>query len=103
MIHVLTLLSIWIGAAAATALPLIYGTAAKWWANAIGRYLMWQTLVFAVILDYVAYITIAPLAHLPKASSVAAVGLIIYALIASVKVLGVVTFLRMRFLKRRQK
>jgi hypothetical protein len=103
MIHLLTLLAIWIGAAAATGLPLIYGTAAKWWANAIGRYLMWQTLVFAIILDYVAYSTVAPHFHLPAAWAVEQVGLAIYALIASVKVLGLVTFLRMRYLRRHAK
>jgi len=96
-----TLIAVEVGALASLALPVIIASGAHWWSNFIGRYLMYQSVGFALILTYAGYGRLAlrfGWSPLPQSRLVL---LSIFALIASIKVFGMVTFLRIRFLSRR--
>jgi hypothetical protein len=95
--NVLVLLS---GLCAAVMPIVIWTSTAKWWKQMFGRYIVWQSLAFALILIYVAYnklVVLLGVAPIPFKQSVA---LVMFAMIASVEVLGVYVFLRGRYLKR---
>lgn len=96
-----TLVAVEVGALAALALPIIIALGARWWNNFIGRYLMYQSVGFALILTYAGYGQLARRfgwSPLPQSQLVL---FSIFALIASIKVFGMVTFLRIHLLAKR--
>lgn len=101
-------LAIWIliatevSALASIALPVILTIGMdRWWGNFIGRYLMYQSIGFALILAYSGYIQAFRYFGWPPLPDSPAVLLAIFCLLASIKVFGVVTFLRVIYLRNR--
>lgn len=98
---VATTVAVLIAAVCATAMPIVVvATSQRWWTQIFGRYIMWQCIAFALILDYAGYSRLALLFGWPRIPSAQVVLLVIFVLIASVKALGVYTFLRGYYLKR---
>lgn len=76
----------------------IYWLSMQWWKQTIGRYLMYQSVGYGLILLFVSFIRL----HLIPASvnTLIGVALAIYALLASIEVFGVYVFWKMWRLKR---
>lgn len=95
-----TLVAVEIAAVASILLPIIIMTGARWWSNFMGRYLVYQSIGFALILSYAGYGQLAVRLNWSPLPQKPLVLLSIFTLLASIKVFGVVTFLRARRLGR---
>lgn len=75
----------------------VYWISMQWWKQVIGRYLMYQSVSYGLILVFVA---VTRLHWIPTSPNTRNIALAVYALIASVEVFGSYVFWRMWRLKR---
>lgn len=85
MIDTVITVLVLVAAGAAVIMPLVFGLGSVWWKYLVGKSLMLDSTTYALILCYVAYRRLA-LPHLQVSESIDITAVVIYGVIASVKV-----------------
>lgn len=96
MIAVLTVIAIWVGAVAAVATPIVYGSGNRWWTNYWGRTLMFKDVVIGLVYMRSAFGLLAThgRVHEVNATTFVLTAIMAIALLANLAVMIRVTFRR---------